>query len=144
MDRYGKYGIGARDVLYLQKTLRKCLEDEETLSRVFYEQLFKDNPNVRRLFTDNMTHHRNMFSTMLAGAAAELLNPEALAPLIARVGTHHRTKGVKLGTLEMGRQPFLSAIKSCIGDLEFDHNEERWSKLYSLLIDAMQTGFLKA
>ena len=142
LSAYSKHQLFLEDILYLQRALQKCVDAEDALAEVFYKELFGAHPQTRALFSDDMKHHRNMFRTMIEAAAAEMQNPTALEPLLVQVGKHHRSVGVELDDLEVGRKPFLEAVKSCIGDREFSRHEESWGKLYSLLIGTMHSGIL--
>lgn len=142
-DKYGKYGLYALDVLYLREALADVLKGGNKVAEVFYDELFSRFPRVKGLFSSDKTKHERMFRTLIEAATAEMLNPESLEPLLASVGRHHREHGVSVSHFEMGREPFLIAIRSCLDGDEFDQHREAWDNLYSLLCDVMRSGILR-
>jgi len=142
-DRYAEFKLDAEDVLYLQGAMRNCVHQGTALAGVFYDELFRQYPKARELFSNDTSHQQKMFSAMLQSAAAELQVPDALEPLLARLGTLHRNKGVSASQLEMGREPFLAAIRSCIGEDDFIAHRPAWNGLYSLMTSVMRSGALR-
>ncbi len=137
---YQKFSLFALDVIYLQEALRRCITQEDLLAKTFYESLFEEHPITKRLFGSEPDKQRRMFATLLESAAAEMMNPNSLEPLLASVGNHHRKHHLTNEHLEMGRIPFFKAVTKCIGETEFSEQFTTWNSLYSMLVDLMQGG----
>lgn len=134
---YQKYKLYALDVLYLQQGLTKCIAQEKRLAETFYKSLFETYPHTEALFGNDEAKQQAMFSTLIAAAAAEMMNPKTLEPLLRSVGNHHRNHKITRAHLEMGRIPFFTAVMTCIGNDDFAEHDAAWNHLYSMLIDAM-------
>ena len=134
---YQKYDLYALDVMYLQKALHICIKEEKRLAETFYESLFEEHPITERFFKNDRNKQQLMFSTLIEAAAAEMMNPRSLEPLLKSVGQHHKNHKLSKEHLEMGRSPFFKAVTKCIGKKEFTEHFTRWNNLYSMLIDVM-------
>lgn len=137
VQSYQKYNLFALEILYLQSALSQCVAQEKKLAVTFYKNLFDEHPSTKQLFHNDRRKQQVMFSTLIEAAAAEMMNPNTLEPLLRSVGDHHRKYKVTRQQIEMGRSPFFKAVKSCIGDKDFDKHAPIWENLYSMLIDLM-------
>ena len=136
-ENYHKYKLFALEIFYLQSALMKCVQEENALAETFYKSLFKAHPSTKRLFSNDRSKQLTMFSTLIESAAAELKSPSSLEPLLRAVGEHHRHLKLTKEHMELGRVPFLDAVKRCIGLKDFAAHEEVWGNLYTMLIDLM-------
>lgn len=125
-------------IVYLREALHRALQEGETLATTFYDELFTRYPQTRDLFDSDPEHQRKMFIAVLVFAAQELETPEHLSTRLRELGEAHRRNGVSASALEMGRQPFLTAIRSAIGVNEYQSQKHSWDGLYSLLLMGMR------
>ncbi len=136
-DEFIKYGLQADDIHYLQDALVRCLSSGQDLQDIFYQRLFEVAPHVKAMFGDDIARQKKMFSTLLAAAVSEMLDPSALWPQLKQTGDAHRRIGIDRTAIELGREPFLAAVEASIGSLEYGQNHKRWDHLYSALTDIM-------
>ena len=139
-SRLSRFALSEDDVAYLTEALGRCIAVENKIAEVFYERLFEDFPRARGMFRRDFQSQLQMFQTLLEGAAAELYRPTKLEPLLRRVGARHAEAGLRMGDMEMGRNPFLAAIESAIGGDEIALHREAWNSLYSLLTSILNEG----
>src|SRR5258705_8934980 len=79
----------------VQTTWRAVLPVGDTFAELFYGRLFAVDPELRKLFTDDMVQRGRNLTAMLSVAAANIGRPETINLALRNLGKRHVAYGVK-------------------------------------------------
>ncbi|MGL4760590.1 MAG: globin domain-containing protein [Sarcina sp.] len=105
----------------------------EEITKVFYENLFKEHPEVAPMFDmhKQKTGEQPKALAMAILAAAENIDKlETILPAVNSIGRKHVNTNVKPEHYPIVGQGVLSAIKIVLGDAATDEVIEAWGKAY--------------
>ncbi|WP_297520291.1 globin domain-containing protein [uncultured Clostridium sp.] len=105
----------------------------EEITKVFYENLFKEHPEVAPMFDmhKQKTGEQPKALAMAILAAAENIDKlETILPAVHSIGKKHVNTNVKPEHYPIVGQGVLSAIKIVLGDAATDEVIEAWGKAY--------------
>ncbi len=110
----------------------------EQLTRLFYQRMFENNPEVKVFF--NQAHqHAGSQQKALAGAicayAENIDNPAALAATVELIAQKHASLGIKPKHYPIVGNNLLAAIKELLGDAATDDIINAWAEAYQVLAD---------
>ncbi|MED5509309.1 MAG: NO-inducible flavohemoprotein [Pseudomonadota bacterium] len=110
----------------------------EQLTRLFYQRMFENNPEVKPFF--NQAHQQaGSQQKALAGAicayAENIDNPTALAAAVELIAQKHASLGIKPEHYPIVGQNLLAAIKELLGDAATDDIISAWAEAYQVLAD---------
>lgn len=110
----------------------------EQLTRLFYQRMFENNPEVKAFF--NQAHQQlGSQQKALAGAicayAENIDNPAALAKAVELIAQKHASLGIKPEHYPIVGQNLLAAIKELLGEAATDDIINAWAEAYQLLAD---------
>lgn len=108
----------------------------EAITRVFYQNMFAGNPEVRVYF--NQAHqHSGGQQRALAGAicayAANIDNLGALGPAVELIAQKHCSLGIRAEHYPIVGKHLLVAIKQVLGDAATDEIIAAWGEAYQFL-----------
>lgn len=101
----------------------------------FYDRLFRENPQVRPLFPDDMRSQKGHLLTALATIVQSLRTPEKLKSYLQDLGLRHISYGVKSQHYPIVGQTLLATLADVAGNAWTPQLEEAWSAAY----DAIQS-----
>ncbi|MDT8311894.1 MAG: globin domain-containing protein, partial [Methylophaga sp.] len=110
----------------------------ETLTRRFYQNMFTNNPEVKRFF--NPAHQQSgTQQRALAGAicayAANIDNPSALAGAVDLIAHKHVSLGIKPEHYPIVGNNLILTIKEVLGEAANDDVIDAWTAAYGQLVD---------
>ena len=110
----------------------------ETITRRFYERMFKGNPEVKAFF--NQAHqHTGGQQKALAGAICAYFthidNPAVLMPAVELIAQKHCSLGIKAEHYPIVGKHLLDAIKDIMGDAATDEIIDAVAEAYGFLAD---------
>ncbi|WP_292440565.1 NO-inducible flavohemoprotein [Methylophaga sp.] len=110
----------------------------EQLTRLFYQRMFENNPEVGPFF--NQAHQKaGSQQKALAGAicayAENIDNPAALAAAVELIAQKHASLGIRAEHYPIVGQNLLAAIKELLGDAATDDIVNAWAEAYQVLAD---------
>jgi nitric oxide dioxygenase len=110
------------------------------ISRLFYARLFEEQPQLLNLFNQgnqaNGAQQGSLAAAVLA-YAANIDNPGALRPVIARIAHKHASVGVEPSQYALVGRHLLAAIQQVLGDGATPALLEAWAVAYSLLAEEL-------
>jgi nitric oxide dioxygenase len=113
---------------------------QDTVSSLFYGRLFAIAPNLRRLFSEDITDQKRKLMAVLSSCVGRLHDFPALAPVVRELGARHVGYGAKREHYASVAQALLWALEKGLGDLFTFEVRSAWIKVYDLLAAAMQAG----
>ena len=125
-------------VAIIKQTVPVLQEHGETLTRRFYENMFSNNPEVKRFF--NPAHqHSGTQQRALAGAicayAANIDNPAALAGAVDLIAHKHVSLGIQPEHYPIVGNNLILTIKEILGEAANDDVIDAWTAAYGQLVD---------
>lgn len=115
-----------------------------TAADLFYDRLFKLDPNLRSLFRSDMQQQGQMLMSMIGAAVNGLGNLEALAPVVRKLGARHVGYGVRDEHYAVVGAALIWTLEQGLGAKFTPEVREAWTQAYGLLADVMQLGALEA
>lgn len=115
-----------------------------TAADLFYDRLFKLDPQLRPLFRNDMQQQGQMLMSMIGAAVNGLSNLEALAPVVRKLGARHVGYGVRDEHYAVVGAALIWTLEQGLGAKFTPEVREAWTQTYGLLADVMQLGALEA
>lgn len=121
---------------YIQASVPVLREHGVSITRTFYAGLFEAHPELKNLF--NMGNQANgaqqgALAAAVFAYAANIDNPAALAPVIARIAHKHASVGIGSAQYPIVGRHLLGAIKQVLGEAATPALLEAWDEAYWLL-----------
>jgi len=124
--------------LELQASLSLLLKDEDEFAKVFYDKVFTKAPQVRALFSNNMTDQGRLLTHMLGGIVYTLSRPEHLRTGLAKLGKSHVKYGVKGSYYPVVKEAMMETIEVILGENKTDKAIDAWNAALDYVIDTMR------
>lgn len=141
----GADGAGVEDTLpaaqvdLVRDSLRRLLPHAEQLGEVFYDELFRRAPEVRKMFPENIGEQRAKLVATLATAVKHLDDLPSIEDEIARLGRLHAVRGIGADGYELVGSVLLDVLER-LSD-EFDEpTRAAWASTYATLSGAMMAA----
>lgn len=122
----------------IKQTVPVLQEHGETLTRHFYQRMFRENPEVLAYF--NPAHqHSGRQQRALAGAvcayAQHVDNPAALAGAVELIAQKHVSLGILPEHYPIVGENLLASIREVLGEAATEAITDAWAAAYSALAD---------
>lgn len=125
---------------YIDASVPVLREHGVTITRHFYKSMFDAHPELLNIFNTgnqaNGAQQQSLASAVFA-YAANYRNPEALAPVVARIVHKHASVGIKPEHYPIVGKHLLGAIKTVLGDAASPELLAAWAEAYGVLADAL-------
>ena len=109
----------------------------ETLSNKFYEILFAECPEVKRLFIDHVSNQAMKFAQMFKILTGHLDDMQQLLPALRALGKRHHNYGVEEEHYAVVGTALMSALEELHGDRFEADKRAAWARTYSLISTIM-------
>lgn len=124
----------------IKQTVPILQEHGETLTRHFYQRMFRENPEVRAFF--NLAHqHAGTQQRALAGAicayAQHIENPAVLADAVELIAQKHASLQILAEHYPIVGANLLAAIQEVLGDGATEAVIDAWGAAYGVLADIL-------
>lgn len=116
----------------------------ETAAELFYGKLFELNPELKKLFTTDMTIQGRKLMATLYLAVNSLDNLEAIIPELESSGRRHAGYGVEEKDYDTVATALLWTLERGLGDDFTPEVRAAWIAVYSLLANTMKGAVSKA
>jgi hemoglobin-like flavoprotein len=121
----------------VQLTWRAVLPVGDTFAELFYGRLFALDPEVRRLFKDDMTEQGRNLTAMLSVATASLAKPERISVALRQLGRRHAAYGVRPEHFVLVEDALLFALEHVLIDVFTAEVKAAWQAAYARLTSLM-------
>jgi hemoglobin-like flavoprotein len=109
----------------------------EQAAAMFYARLFETAPEVKPLFTSDMTEQGKKLMTMIDTAVSHLDDLESVIPAVQDSGRRHVGYGVKEEDYAKVASALLWTLEQGLGDAFTDEVKEAWTVTYMTLANVM-------
>jgi hemoglobin-like flavoprotein len=121
----------------VQLTWRSVLPVGGTFAELFYGRLFALDPDVRRLFKDDVVEQGRNLTAMLSVATANLVKPERISLALRQLGKRHAAYGVRPEHFALMEDALLFALEHALIDVFTAEVKAAWRAAYALLASMM-------
>ncbi len=102
-------------------------------AELFYTHLFAADPSLRKLFRGDMAHQGERLMTMIGAAVGLLDRPDALVPVLQKLGARHAGYGVADAHYATVGDALLLTLEQGLGDAFTPETRAAWAALYGLV-----------
>ncbi len=127
-------------IALVQTSFARVLPIADTAATLFYGRLFELAPEVRALFSADMSEQRRNLMQMLQVTVKGLSNLERLVPTVEALGARHANYGVQEGHYQVVGTALLWTLAQGLGEHFTPEVEVAWGEAYTLLAGTMQAG----
>ncbi|MDQ9169334.1 NO-inducible flavohemoprotein [Oxalobacteraceae bacterium R-40] len=125
---------------YIEASVPVLREHGLTITRTFYENMFREHPELTNLF--NMGNQasgaqQQSLAAAVFAYAANIDNAAALGPVVNRIVHKHASVGIKADHYPIVGRHLLGAIQQTLGDAATPPLLEAWDEAYSALANAL-------
>jgi len=125
----------------VQSTWRAVLPVGDTFAELFYGRLFAVDPELRKLFKDDLIEQGRNLTAMLSVAAANLDRPERITVALRNLGKRHMAYGVKPEHFRTVEDALLFALEHALIDVFTPDVKAAWQAAYAKLSSLMLEAF---
>jgi len=104
---------------------------------LFYNNLFQADPSLRALFRGDMMQQGERLMTMIGAAVGLLDRPEALIPVLQKLGARHGGYGVVDAHYASVGGALLLTLEQGLGDDFTPDTLAAWTELYGIISRTM-------
>lgn len=130
-----------RQTALIQTSFAIAAAQGDTLARNFYLWMFKDAPDVRRMFPDNMAAQEEKLMQTLAYIVNGLKFPDALTPNLRELGEGHRELGVEPQHYEGFAKALIEALHETVPEMMDGDTERAWIAGFLMIARIMEPRF---
>jgi nitric oxide dioxygenase len=127
----------ARDIQLVQESFAALEPALGALVEVFYAELFAANPQVRRMFPEDMSEQRKKLAATLKVAVNGASKLDQLLPALQALGEKHAAYGVQPAHFDAVGAALVKSLAQCAGSLWNEELQAAWVKIYSLIASVM-------
>lgn len=125
----------------VQQSLRSlAVTDRAAMGAVFYDKLFTDHPNLRRMFPVDMTLQHQKLVDMLFSIVAHLDKADNFRPLLIAMGKRHLVYGVKPFHYRMVGAALLFMLQQFLKNDYTRETKQAWLACFEEVSEIMQHG----
>ncbi|GAA4479584.1 globin family protein [Microbacterium panaciterrae] len=128
----------------VQSTFASVVPISDLASRIFYDELFALEPDLRALFADDLTEQRRKLMMMLGAAVNGIGDWESTAPVVRELGSRHVGYGVQPAHFGAVGAALLTTLEKGLGDAFTPAVREAWTECYVLISSEMKDAMLAA
>ena len=114
--------------------------DVDAAAALFYEQLFELNPDLRRLFPEDMNAQGRKLVGMLAVAVAHVDRLEVMTPVLMELGRRHHEYGVQHYDYPVVERALIFMLLQTLRARFTRAAEYAWRRMYRHIAKAMLAG----
>lgn len=130
------------DVELLEKTFEALLPSGEKLVKRFYQELFRQHPDIKPLFgRSSMGAQQKKLLAALKLAINNLRQPEALESALLTLGEKHENYGAIAEHYDAVSEVMLEVFEEFAGDLWTLEVSDAWSDALNLIFQTMLKGY---
>lgn len=130
--------ITSRRVELVQQSFAKIAPIAEEAAGLFYGRLFEIAPEVRPLFTGDITAQGRKLMSVLALAVGSLPDLSELVPIVQDLGRRHTGYGVRAEHYDRVAEALIWALDQGLGSDFTSEVKDAWIAVYTMLANTMK------
>ena len=108
-----------------------------TFAELFYGRLFALDPDLRRLFREDLVEQGRNLTAMLSVVAANMARPERIVVALRQLGRRHASYGVEARHFVTVEDALLFALEHALIDVFTAEVKAAWQAAFALVSSAM-------
>jgi len=104
---------------------------------LFYDNLFRADPALRNMFHGDMAHQGDRLMSMIGAAVGLLDRPDALIPVLQKLGARHGSYGVVDAHYATVGGALLLTLEQGLGEAFTPATRGAWSEMYGIVSRTM-------
>lgn len=124
----------------VQDSFAKVIPIKEAAAAIFYDRLFEIAPEVRRLFTGDITVQGAMLMATLGSVVNGLRDLDRIVPVAQSLAVRHVDYGVTPDHYSLVGQALLDTLAKGLGDGFDADTRNAWAAAYDTLSSVMITA----
>lgn len=129
--------MDSRQISIVKESFEKVRPYSNRLTRVFYDQLFELNPDLRKLFKKDMREQRRKFIKAITYIVVNLHDAETIGAKIKSLANSHVLYGVKEEDYQTFNAALLFALSAALGDDFTPAIKDAWKASFATLTKIM-------
>lgn len=130
--------MNPRQIGLIKESWDKVYPIADKAAELFYGKLFEIDPDLKKLFPEDMTEQGRKLMTMINVAVNSLDNLAAVVPAVQESGRRHIKYGVKDEDYETVGEALIWTLGKGLGDAFTDDVKQAWIEVYTLLATTMK------
>ena len=130
--------MDSNTVQLVQSSFAKVAPIADTAAEIFYKKLFEMDPTLQPLFKGDMKEQGKKLMSMIGTAVGALNNPDALIPVVQKLGKDHAGYGVTAEMYDTVGAALLDTLAVGLGDDFTPDTKTAWTDVYGLLAKTMK------
>lgn len=122
----------------VQGSFAKVAPIAEVAADIFYTKLFEMDPSLKPLFKGDIKEQGKKLMSMIGTAVGALTNPEALIPVVQKLGKDHAGYGVTDQMYDTVGGALIYTLAIGLGEEFTDDVKGAWTEVYVLLSTTMK------
>lgn len=131
-------GLNEVEVGLVQDSSKLIRKSMEAFSMAFYRELFRINPDVKKLFILNIKDQALKFGQVFELLVACLDKLELIIPKLKELGHRHIHYGIDNWHYEIAGEALLKTLEKSLGSNFDEEVKQAWKKVYQLVSMIMQ------
>ena len=131
-------------VKLVQKSWQLVMQSSDELPNLFYDKLFELNPELKSMFSTDLTKQHQMFVNMLNILINGLDNLELILGAVKKLGVTHTSYGVKDKDYDTVGEALIYALNAILNNTFADSVSTAWTAAYAILADTMKDAAANA
>jgi hemoglobin-like flavoprotein len=128
--------LSDRQQTLIRSSFERVLERGDDVILAFYERLFATAPELRAMFTGDITRQARKFLQSLQVIVSSLARTERTVPVLQRLGERHRGYGVAADHYRIAGRVLVATLADVLDDFDAE-TEQAWRDAYRLIASIM-------
>lgn len=128
----------------VQESFEKVAPIADQAAELFYGRLFEVAPEVKPMFTSDMSEQGKKLMTMIGVAVRGLSNLEKIVPAVQQLGVRHVDYGVKEEHFAVVGDSLLWTLERGLGEAWNEELKASWAEAYGVLSATMIAAMKEA
>lgn len=130
--------MNPENIKLVQESFARVTPIADQAAEMFYAQLFEYDPELRKLFKNDMREQGRKLMSTLAVVVKGLDNPDRIIPVAQDLAKRHVDYGVKAEDYTTVGNALLVTLRKGIGEEFTQDHREAWIEAYRLLAGVMK------
>lgn len=121
----------------IRQSFPLIFQHKAEITTKFYDRLFREEPDLRQLFSKDMRAQKDMLVSVLTTLAKASFDEGSVETMIVRMARAHSGLGITPAQFQIGEETLLVALDQTVGPLLAEPTLEAWKTAVRRVIAAM-------
>ncbi|MCJ8311987.1 MAG: hemin receptor [Saccharospirillaceae bacterium] len=132
--------LSSHQVILIQQSFKKVAPIADVAAKIFYDKLFEYDPQLQRLFKNNMGEQGKKLMQTLGVAVGALKTLDKVVPIIQNLAVKHLDYGVKVDDYTPVGNALIYTLGQGLGSAFTAELKQAWSTLLKVIFDVMRAA----